>query len=47
MELLLLLASHCAINVNVMLINYSKWGRGTSEGVTRVRHWPPFLMVIN
>ena len=24
----------CNISVNVMLINYSMWGLGTSEGVT-------------
>ena len=35
--------------VNVMLINFSKWGEGTSEGVTRVAPYmafPPFLIII-
>ena len=48
-ELLLLFESNYAINVNMMLINFSKWGRGTSEGVTRVAPYlafPPFIIVI-
>ena len=34
-----------AINVNMLLINYSEWGRGTNEGgVKELWHWMPFLM---
>ena len=43
----MLFASNYAIKINVMLINFAKWGRGTSEGVTRVTPYMALAAIYN